>query len=94
MTFTTTHAHRSDPATSVEAARSAQPMADQHKFVIATILLFHGPLTSQGIADRCELSYHQVARRMSDLVADGKVQDSGQTRRSPGGRRATVWRLV
>ena len=49
--------------------------------------------TSQEIADFCELDYLQVARRMSDLVIDGKVQDSGQTRRSPGGRRATVWKL-
>ena len=34
------------------------------------------------------------ARRTSDLVVDGKVLDSGQRRRSPGGRTACVWRLV
>ncbi len=101
MTFATTHAHRNDPDTSVQAARGAQGLAERHKAVIITILVFWGEvdstregLTSQEIADYCELDYHQVARRMSDLREDGKVQASGETRRSPGGRRAIVWRLV
>ena len=93
MNFAQTHAHRSDPATSHEAARFMQGMAERHKHIIYTALFWRG-LTSQEISDSCELDYHQVARRMSDLVADGKVQDSGETRPSPGGRRATVWRLV
>ena len=94
MTFATTHAHRSDPATSHEAAWAAQGIAERHKFIIFTMLLFYGPLTSAEISDHCELDYHQIARRISDLKRDGKVQDSGETRPSPGGRRATVWRLV
>ncbi len=69
-------------------------MAERHKFIIATVLLFYGPMTSGEISDRCDLDYLQVARRMSDLRDDGKVQDSGETRRNPGGRRATVWELA
>jgi len=94
VTFAHTHAHRHDPATSVEAARSIQNVAERHTFIIATMLLFYGPLTSAEISDRCELDYWQVARRISDLKHDGKVLDSGGRRRSPGGRSACVWRLV
>ena len=93
MTFAHTHAHRSDPATSHEAARTAQGMAERHKHIICAALFWRG-LTSQEISNMCELNYHQVARRISDLKRDGKVQDSGETRRSPGGRRATVWELA
>ena len=93
MTFAITHAHRSDPATSVEAARAAQPMAERHKHIICAALFWRG-LTSQEISQMCELDYHQVARRISDLKRDFKVVDSGEARRSPGGRRATVWRLT
>jgi predicted ArsR family transcriptional regulator len=93
MTFTTTHHHAHDPDTSVQAARGAQDFAKQHTFIIATVLLFYGPLTSGEIAGRCELNYLQVARRMSDLRDDGKVLDSGERRRSPGGRTACVWVL-
>ena len=94
MTFTTTHAHRHDPDTSVQAARGAQGLAERHNPIIATVLLFYGPLTSGEIADKCELNYLQVARRMSDLREDGKVLDSGERRRSPGGRKAAVWKLA
>ncbi len=97
MNFTTTHARRSDPATSHEAARMAQGLAERHKTIIVNVLHhagFQSGFTSQEIANCCKLNYLQVVRRMSDLMADRKVQDSGQTRPSPGGRRATVWELT
>ncbi len=94
MTFTTTHHHAHDPDTSVQAARGAQGLAERHKATITTVLLFYGPLTSGEIADRCELDYHQVARRMFDLCKGDKVLDSGERRRSPGGRTACVWKLT
>ena len=95
MSFATTHAHRNDPATSHEAAQQAQGLAERHKGIIVAVLGNMGVgLTSREICNCCILDYHQVARRISDLKRDGKVQDSGQTRPSPGGRRATVWRLV
>ncbi len=93
MTFTTTHAHASDPGTSHDAAQAARHMAERHKRIICAALFWRG-LTSQEIADICELDYHQVARRISDLKRDGRVVDSGERRASPGGRKACVWRLV
>lgn len=94
MTFALTHAHAHDPDTSHDAAAKAQWLAAEHKAIIATVLLFWGPLTSNGIASHCELDYLQVARRMKDLCDDGKVVDTGERRASPGGRRAAVWRVI
>ncbi len=94
MTFAHTHAHRHDPDTSRWAAETARGLAYRHKLVIETILVFWGDSTSQEIANRCELDYWQVARRISDLKRDGRVKDSGVRRASPGGRSACVWRLV
>ncbi len=89
-----THAHTHDPDTSHDAAWQAKGLAARHKHIIATVLLYWGPLTSTGIAGHCELDYLQVARRIKDLKDDGKVTDTGQRRASPGGRRASVWRLT
>ncbi len=94
MTFALTHAHARDPDTSHDAARDAQKLAERHQRTIWTILLFHGPLTSQEIAERCDLDYLQVARRISDLKRADKVTDTGVRRASPGGRKAAVWGLT
>ncbi len=94
MTFAHAHAHRHDPDTSHEAARDAQRLATEHKRIICDTLLFAnswGGLTSNEIAQRCELDYLQVARRIKDLKVAGKVVDTGRRRASPGGRRAAVW---
>ncbi len=89
-----THAHTLDPDTSHDAARQAQGLAARHQGIIWTILLFHGPLTSQQIADRCELDYMQVVRRMKDLCEADKVEDSGIRRDNPSGRPAAVWAIT
>lgn len=94
MTFALTHAHTHDPDTSRWAAETARGLTYRHKLVVETILGLYGPLTSAEISDRCKLDYWQVARRISDLKRDGKVLDSSERRRSPGGRSACVWRLV
>ncbi len=104
MTFAHTHAHAHDPDTSHDAARRARRLVAQHKFIILNTLrlaavhwLDHplpSGLTSNEIAQLCELDYLQVARRIKDLKDDGKVEDSGQRRASPGGRKASVWRLT
>ncbi len=89
-----THAHTSDPDTSHESAKQAIGLAARHQHTIWTILLFHGPLTSQEISDKCELSYMQVVRRMKDLCEADKVEDSGIRRDNPSGRPAAVWRIT
>ncbi len=93
MTFAHTHAHAHDPDTSHDAARQAKGLAERHKAIILRGLGW-GQGTSAEIAARCKLDYLQVARRISELKRDGKVTDSGQHRASPGGRRASVWRLT
>ncbi len=97
MTFAHTHAHTHDPDTSHEAARQAQGLAARHKAIIVkTLQVGYAGLgmTSNEIAERCELDYLQVVRRMKDLCDDGKVVDTGLRRASPGGRKAAVWGVV
>ncbi len=90
-----THAHAHDPDTSHGAARQAKGLAARHKTIIVTVLGNMGiGLTSCEISNCCILDYLQVARRIKDLKDDGKVTDTGQRRASPGGRRASVWRLT
>ncbi len=86
------HHHRHDPETAVQAAHGARDLANRHKKIILEALWW--PATSQEIAERCELDYWQVARRIIDLKRDGKVVDSGVRRPSPAGRSACVWRLI
>lgn len=40
------------------------------------------------------LEYHQVGRRMSELVKQGKVRDSGKRAKLPSGRNAIIWEVV
>ncbi len=94
MTFAHTHAHTHDPDTSHDAAAKAQGLAARHKAIIHWTLFHWGPLSSNEIANHCELDYLQVARRMKDLKRDGKVVDTGVRRTSPGGRKAAVWRVT
>ncbi len=93
MTFAQTHARLNDPDTSVQAAQCARHLAKQHKKIVANALSLGG-LTSSEISDRCELTYWQVTRRVSDLKHDGVVIDSGLRRLTPNGRKACVWRLA
>lgn len=88
------HHHRHDPETSVQAAYQARETVEQHKLIIRDVLVFAGALTSDEIAEVCPLNKVQIARRMSDLVRDGDVVDSGERRPSPAGRLACVWRLI
>ena len=94
MTFAHTHAHAHDPDTSHDAARQAKGLATRHKVIIHWALLDWGPMTSNEIASHCELDYLQVARRINDLKRDGKVEDTGLRRASPGGRKAAVWAVT
>lgn len=93
MTFAHTHARLNDPDTSVQAAQAMRDEGNRHKAIIADVLS-RGALTSAEISERCDLTYWQVTRRVSDLKHDGDVIDSGQRRLTPNGRKACVWRLA
>ncbi len=85
-------ARNSDPSTSHEAAACARKFADDHKQVIREALAEHGPMTSEQIAGKTGLSYHAVARRISELRPSGRVVFAG-VQDNRAGRAVNVWGL-
>ncbi len=90
--FVREHTHTKDPNTSYAAARSAPSLAKQHAELILGVIIRSGePLASHEIEQRCDLAYHQIARRMSDLRKAGRIEDSGQRYTNSNGRQAIRW---
>ena len=80
--------------TSRQAHQMIEPMATRHRLIIIeTMRAYKRPMTSEVIATHCRLSHPQVWRRMSELVRDGKVVDSGHRARTSSGRPAILWVL-
>ena len=88
-----THARRHDRATSHEAARQAGGLAHQHATRILAHLVAIAPMgaTKDEIAAATGMDSVAVARRMRDLERAGEIIDTGTTRQTMSGRRATVW---
>lgn len=89
----TTHARRTDPATSHDAAASIQPAAVTLMLEVYRIIRDHGPISAWGIAARLG-GDHQgstVGRRTADLRDRRWIVEHG-TEMGPKGRRVTLWR--
>lgn len=94
------HARRGDPATSRDAAASlsADRLRASQQEVLA-ILREYGPLTDTGIAvaahaERVAQSPSGLRTRRAELVALGKVADSGRREQLPTGRNSIVWTVT
>jgi predicted transcriptional regulator len=93
-----THTHRRDPRTSFAAAERVERTgaAQRHMDMIVDALTrLGGAGTSREISTECGLDYMQVVRRMSDLVANGVVEDYSCLPRNmrPSKDGYTLWRL-
>ena len=74
-----THSHTGDPVTSLKAAEKARKFAPTHaEQILAAMEEAREPLSFEQIAERCELKYMQIERRMSELRRADKVVDSGK----------------
>lgn len=89
--FADTHARKTDPDVSYEAAARAVEFAGAHCDRILACLRVHGPLTKDEIADRTGLSPVQVDRRLPDLRKRGQAAPTGDVRQSHSGRAERVW---
>jgi hypothetical protein len=91
------HARRGDPWTSHAAAASVTGIRKSQQSVL-DVLKELGPLTDEEI----RLNYKKLPRqsdsglrtRRDELVALGKVRDSGRCRRLKSGRLAKVWEAL
>lgn len=83
---------RTDPATSRRAAEHAVEFRGDHERRILEAL-GQGPGTKDELAARCGLTEQQVARRRAGLLRSGLVALTGETKKTPSGCSAEVWRL-
>lgn len=82
---------RTDPKTSRQAAEHAVAFRGDHERRILDAL-GQGPGTKDEIASRCGLTDQQVVRRRAGLLRSGLVVLTGETKKTPSGCSAEVWR--
>jgi hypothetical protein len=94
--------HRADPATSHQAAVSMREVSGHHRIACVTALALYGPMTAHEVASRCGFDHWSVAaRRLTELHEQGTIERIKtdmpgvyQTRKTPSGRQACLWRVV
>ena len=84
--------------TSIEAAESMEKSSATLRTRVLNILggadfPFVYPMTSEQISDISGISHENVWKRISELRAMGKVEDSGKRRRNRSGRKAIAWQI-
>jgi predicted ArsR family transcriptional regulator len=80
------------PATSRDAAHSIAPHLARLEQLVLDALGNAGGLTAQELEYVTGLAGNTVRPRLWELRKRGLVADSGQTRKTPSGRAAIVWR--
>lgn len=96
MEFSRSHTKRNDPVSSIEAAKRVSARVPNNKAIIRKALRDLGPSTSDRIAlvtDKYGVDYHEVARRLPDIEADGHVIRCGIAENLKG-RDVTQWRIA
>lgn len=73
------------------AALPPRQVNDGHRRVLEA--LADGPLTDEEIVAATGLSPNAERPRRGELVESGRVVDTGQTRATKSGRKATLWGL-
>lgn len=89
--FAASHARRSDPRTSHDAAKAAEKFAASHAGRILECLKRHGPMTVDQIAARVGLLPHQTNKRLPDLQARSLAIPLDRTEPSASGRQERLW---
>ncbi len=85
--------YQAHSGTSHEAAQKiVKSIGPLHERILA--FLEDNPSTDEQIIDGTGLAASTARPRRIELVAAGRVVDSGQTARTRSGRSATVWRRV
>jgi predicted transcriptional regulator len=84
----------SNATTSRAAAESVKPHATRLARLVLEHVRARGGLTSAEAESELGLIHQTASARLRELVKLGLVADSGETRPTPSGRRAIVWRAV
>lgn len=95
----TQHFYPSEPGskekggTSAEAAATVAPDAATLRGQVLAALIELGPMTADEIAARLRLSVLSVRPRVSELLAQQRIERTGERRQNVSGMNAAVWRV-
>ena len=94
--FGRTHARSTDPATSRAAAESLDPKNQLRVFEDVFLRAYPEGLTAEQAALRTPYgtSNGNYTKRVSDLINQGRVEPTGETRPGSSGRKQRVLRYV
>ncbi|KKN38019.1 hypothetical protein LCGC14_0757840 [marine sediment metagenome] len=84
-------ARHTDPETSRQAAISMMKPAAIQRDQIVNALRAHGPMNHWQLDNVLGLQHPSAARRMRELIRQGRVRDTGRTSPTGTGREATVY---
>lgn len=88
-------ARATDNANAHEAARAASAFVSHHQLAIVRALFEHGPMGRFALARVTGLDAVAIARRMPELVRDGRARVVPEAReRTPSGRTGSVWEAL
>lgn len=82
------------PGTSKAAADSMKKKAPSLCDAVVAALHYIGEMTADETAETIEKSVLSIRPRFTELLALGKIADTGRTRPNGSGREATVWRAA
>lgn len=81
-------------STSQEAARAIAPVTGTLRARVLVAIRQEGGVTDEEGMDLLEMPASTYRPRRVELVRDGLVRDSGQTRDTKSGRKAVIWVTV
>ena len=76
----TPRARAGDPMTSIIAGRNAEKFRFTHADIIVATLEQHGRMTPKEMTDKCKLSFHQIDRRIKELMTARRIRYTGTDR--------------
>jgi predicted ArsR family transcriptional regulator len=91
--FVRSHVHRDDPDTS-RAAAAQVTTAASHRAALVAAFKREGPMTAEEAAACAGLEHVPAQRRISDLLNDGLLLDTGLRRPGSSGREMRILALT
>lgn len=86
-------ARNTDPATSHAGAASVRFRASSQKGRLLRAFA-HGPAIAEEAAQRAQLGHVGYWKRVSELLADGLIEETGDTARSRAGEACRIYRIT
>lgn len=93
------HTRTTDPQTSHDAARSVSKLTETYRLILEIFDTF-GPMNDERLlltwkaSGLKQISDSGLRSRRSELVAQGKLEDSGDRWEMSSGRQSIVWKVA